>query len=254
MEVQLLRHATLLIVINGKRLLIDPMLGQAGVMPPIQNSPNPQRNPLVDLNIQLDLQKDIDGVLLTHTHRDHLDEAAIQQLPRNKLILCQPEDKDKLKRLGFLEVYQVVETFCWEGIIIHRTGGQHGTKEIAAQMAPVSGYVLQTSKEPCLYIAGDTIYCEEVSNALTQYQPSVVVVNAGGARFISGDPITMTAQDVAKVCRKAPKSKIIAVHMEAINHCLVSRTDLCAYLQQEGLVDQVLIPMDGEKITALISR
>ncbi|MBU2701739.1 hypothetical protein Ga0466249_002858 [Sporomusaceae bacterium BoRhaA] len=61
----------------------------------------------------------------------------------------------------------------------------------------------------------------------------------------------MTAQDVIKACRKAPKSKIIAVHMEAINHCLLSRSELYTCLQQEGLVDQVFIPMDGEKITLL---
>jgi len=78
---------------------------------------------------------------------------------------------------------------------------------------------------------------------------NVIVVNAGGARFTVGDPITMTPQDVAKVCRKARKSKVIAVHMEAINHCLVSRADLRTYLQQQGLIDQVSIPLDGEKIT-----
>lgn len=251
MEIQLLRHATLLVTINGKTLLVDPMLGQAGAMPPIENSPNPQRNPLVNLSIHLDLQKHVDGVLLTHTHGDHLDEAAIQQLPKNKPMLCQPEDEGKLKELGFLEVQRVVEEFCWQGIMIYRTGGQHGTGEIAAQMAPVSGYVLKTAGEPSLYIAGDTIYCEKVSHALTKYEPTVIVVNAGGARFTMGDPITMTAQDVTKVCQKAPKSKIIAVHMEAINHCLLSRRELYAYLQQEGVVDQVFIPMDGEKITLL---
>jgi L-ascorbate metabolism protein UlaG (beta-lactamase superfamily) len=249
MEVQLLRHATLLVTINEKKILVDPMLSHARVMPPIQNSPNAQRNPLVELSIQLDLQRDIDGVLLTHTHGDHLDEMAIEQLPKNKPVLCQPEDEDKLKKLGFLEVHRVVEQFCWQEIIIHRTDGEHGTGEIAEKMGPVSGYVLQTKGEPSLYIAGDTIYCEKVSNVLTRYEPNVIVVNAGGARFAVGDPITMTPQDVAKVCRKAQKSKVIAVHMEAINHCLVSRADLRTYLQQQGLIDQVSIPMDGDKIT-----
>jgi len=73
-----------------------------------------------------------------------------------------------------------------------------------------------------------------------------VVVNAGGARFNIGDPITMTEEDVVKVCRKAPQAKIIAVHMEAINHCLLSRADLLKHLEQEKLSHQVFIPMDGE--------
>jgi len=248
MEIQLLRHATLLVTINKKRLLVDPMLGRMGVMPPIQDSPNLKRNPLVELGASLDFLQNIDGVLLTHTHRDHFDEAAIEQLPKHKPILCQVEDKDKLKRLGFSNVCPVVDECCWQGITIHRTGGEHGTGEIAKKMAPVSGYVLQAEGEPSLYIAGDTIYCEEVASALLRYQPDIIVVNAGGARFITGDPITMAEQDVVSVCRQAPKSKVIAVHMDAINHCLVSRSQLYDYLEQEGVAGQVFIPMDGEKI------
>lgn len=247
MEVQLLRHATLIVTLNKKKLLVDPMLGGMGVMPPIQNSPNLQRNPLVELRIQLDFQN-IDTILLTHTHHDHFDETAIEKLPKDKPIICQPEDEDKLQRLGFLKVYSVTNELYWQGITINRTGGQHGIGEIAKKMAPVSGYVLQTEGEPSIYIAGDTIYCEEVATALFKYQPNIIVVNAGGARFITGDPITMSEQDVLKVCRQAQKSKVIAVHMEAINHCLVSREALYMCLEQESLVDQVFIPMDGEKI------
>lgn len=249
MKVQLLRHATVLVTINGKKLLVDPMLGAAKVMPPIANSPNNYPNPLVELSIQLDLQQDMDGVLLTHTHRDHFDEAAAEQLPRNKPILCQPEDKEKLEKLGFLEIYPITDKLCWEGIIIQRTGEQHGSGEIGIQMAPVSGYVLQVAGEPILYIAGDSIYCTEVSNVLARYQPSLIILNAGGARFNVGDPITMTAEDVVKVCRKAPKAQIIAVHMEAINHCLESRADLRTHLTEKGLINRVFIPIDGEMVT-----
>jgi len=251
MEIQLLRHATLLVTINRKKLLIDPMLGEARVMPPIANSPNNHRNPLVELSIQLNFQQDIDGVLLTHTHRDHFDDGAAEQLPKNKPILCQPADAEKLKILGFLEIYPIRDKLCWEGIIIQRTGGQHGTGEIGMKMAPVSGYVLQVEGEPSLYIAGDSIYCEEVSGVLSMYQPSLIIVNAGGARFNVGDPITMTAEDVAKVCRAAPNAQIIAVHMEAINHCLESRATLRTRLEQEGLMNQLSIPMDGESLTFL---
>lgn len=249
MKIQLLRHATLLVTIKGKKLLVDPMLGEAKVMPPIANSPNNHRNPLVELNVTLDFQQDIHGVLLTHTHRDHFDDAAAEKIPAHMPILCQPEDDGKLKKLGFLEIYPISDTLCWEGITIQRTGGQHGTGEIAAKMAPVSGYVLQAEGEPSLYIAGDSIYCEEVSRAITTYQPNLIIVNAGGARFNAGDPITMTAEEVVKVCRQAPKAQIIAVHMEAINHCIESRAVLRTLLNQVGLTSQATIPMDGETLT-----
>ena len=248
MRIQLLRHATLLITVNNKKLLVDPMLSTAGVMPPIDNSPNSDRNPLVELMAPPNFLQEIDAILLTHTHRDHLDEVAIKQLPKNKPILCQPEDDEMLRKSGFLNVCPIDTMFHWGQIKLTRTGGQHGTGTIAEKMAPVSGYVLNAIGEPLLYIAGDTIYCKEVEDIITKFQPALVVVNAGGARFNIGDPITMTKEDVVNVCRKAPHAKVIAVHMEAINHCLLSRAELRNHLEREDLSNQVFIPCDGETL------
>lgn len=248
MEIQLLRHATLLVSLNGKTLLIDPMLSQAEVMPPIVNSTNQRSNPLVELTCPQDFLQNIDAVLLTHMHRDHFDDAAAEQLPKDKLIFCQPEDEIKLKTLGFYQVTPIFKQNCWEGLTIIRTAGQHGTGEIGIAMSPVSGYILQGKGEPMLYIAGDTIYCAEVEYILGTYHPQVTVVNAGAAQFLNGDPITMTKEDVGNLCRYESETKVVAVHMEAINHCLLSRKSLSDYLKREGLHEKVLIPLDGEKI------
>ena len=115
-------------------------------------------------------------------------------------------------------------------------------------MGPVSGFVVQSEGSPSLYVAGDTIWCEEVEEALLAHRPDVVVVNAGAARFLEGDPITMTAEDVARVCRAAPEARVSAVHMEAINHCLLTRAELAGALEEQGLAGRVEIPADGEKL------
>ena len=80
-----------------------------------------------------------------------------------------------------------------------RTGGRHGTGAIAEMLAPVSGFVLRAEGEPTVYVAGDTIWCDEVRDAIDAHAPDVVVVNASGARFNEGDPIVMTVDDVAAV-------------------------------------------------------
>jgi L-ascorbate metabolism protein UlaG (beta-lactamase superfamily) len=113
---------------------------------------------------------------------------------------------------------------------------------------------LEAEGEPTLYIAGDTIWCTPVSDALTKFQPDVIVVNAGGARFLQGDPITMSGDDVVDVCQAAPESTVIAVHMEAINHCLLTRAQLREHLKEIHVNEQVLIPAEGEWITPLPSR
>ena len=113
-------------------------------------------------------------------------------------------------------------------------------------MAPVSGFVLRGPGEDPFYIAGDTIWCAEVQQSVGQFRPAAIVVNAGAARFLEGDPITMTHADVLSVCRAAPQAKVIAVHMEAINHCLLTRQQLAAEVQAAGAAGQVLIPKDGD--------
>lgn len=128
-----------------------------------------------------------------------------------------------------------------------RTDGRHGTGEIGEQMGPVSGFLVTAPGEPTLYLAGDTIWCDEVAEALDVHRPDVVVVNAGGARFVEGDPITMTADDVVAVARHAAGARVVAVHLEAVNHCLESRSELREPLDVEGLQERVSVPADGEE-------
>ena len=248
MKLNLFRHATLLLEFGGKKLLVDPMLSEKEAMPPIINSSNDRRNPLVDLTAPVGYLNEIGAVLLTHTHRDHFDDAAAKLLPKKIPVLCQPEDEAKLQGLGFEKVLPVEDATCWEGITLLRTGGQHGTGEIGKMMSPVSGFVLKATDEPTLYIAGDTIYCREVETVLHEQRPNIAVLNGGGARFTSGDPITMTAGDVVKVLDFAPDTRVVVVHLDAINHCLNTRDDFRQLLQQQILAERVLIPADGDTL------
>ena len=194
------------------------------------------------------LLQETDAVLVTHTHQDHWDERAAALLPKDLQILCQPEDEELIRSSGFFEVTPVTEETELGGIRFTRTGGRHGTGEIGEKMGPVSGFVLRSAEAPSLYIAGDTIWCPQVELALSSYEPDVVVLNAGAARFLSGDPITMTAEDVILVSRALPGARILAVHMESINHCLLTRDELKEKLEGEGLSGQVEVPADGESI------
>jgi L-ascorbate metabolism protein UlaG (beta-lactamase superfamily) len=246
MRLRLLRHATLLIEYNARRLIVDPMLDDAGARPAVQNSPNPRKNPLVSL--PMPAEDAIDGaeaVLVTHTHSDHWDGTAAGLLAKDLPLFGQVEDEGKFRAQGFGNVRVVRPSVGWNGIEIIRTGGQHGRGEIGKAMAPVSGFVLQAAGEPTVYIAGDTIWCDEVAEALRQRKPAIVVVNTGAAQFLEGGPITMSADDVIATCQAAAGAQVVAVHMEAINHCLLTRADL-AFQLEAARVGPVAIPGDGE--------
>ncbi|HEY6961484.1 MAG TPA: MBL fold metallo-hydrolase [Gaiellaceae bacterium] len=216
MKVQLVRHATLLIESSIGRILVDPMLRAAGTSPPIENTPNPRPNPLVDLPMRADeVLEGVDLCIVTHLHRDHFDDLVPLDLP----ILTQPESASELRSRGHTNV-------ATEHGSIPMTRGRHGTGDIGRAMGPVSGWVVDG-----VYIAGDTVLCDEVWAALDTHRPRTTIVNAGGARFDEGDPITMTADDV----RQLP-GDVVVVHLEAINHCLEPRS---AYAG-------AIVPSDGE--------
>ncbi len=248
-RVRLLRHATCVIRYGGRTLLLDPLLSDAGVLPPIARSPNQRPNPLVPLPVPAAPVLDgVEACLVTHTHSDHWDTAATTLVPKDLTLLVQPPDAAKFAAWGFKASQSVAESVTWRDIKVSRTGGQHGRGAVGERLAPVSGFVLSASGQPTLYIAGDTIWCPEVAAAIDTHTPDIIIVNAGAAQFLEGGVITMDIEDVVQVCRAAPRARVIAVHMEAINHCLLTRSALRAGFAQAGVRTPLLVPADGEEL------
>jgi L-ascorbate metabolism protein UlaG (beta-lactamase superfamily) len=249
MELTLIRNATVRLEMGGRRLLVDPMLDPAGARPPIAGTPEPRPNPLVELpRPAAEVLARVDALLLTHLHADHLDDTAVRELESRLPIACQPPDEPVLRERGFTDVRPVDGGIDLGGIGVARTAGRHGTGALGDRLGPVSGYVLRAPGEPVLYVAGDTIWCEEVEHALAEHDPEVVVVNAGAARFLEGDPITMDAGDVVRTAQAAPRATLVAVHLEALNHCPLRRSELRTAVDEAGVGGRVRIPADGETL------
>jgi L-ascorbate metabolism protein UlaG (beta-lactamase superfamily) len=249
MRITLVRHATLLIDLGGTRFLIDPALDPAGSQPPIEDTPNPAPNPLVALPASpAQVVAGVDAVIVTHLHQDHLDATAGNLIMR-LAVYCQPSDVARLALAGLsataLEGPQVIGA-----VSVVRTPGRHGTGALGDSLGPVCGVVLSADDEPTVYVAGDTVLCDEVRAVIADQRPEVVVVNAGSARLTAGDPITMTADDVIGVARIANEAAIIVAHMEAFNHCVLTRRELRARIASEGLTDRIHVLDDGTAIAA----
>ena len=235
MRLTLVRSATVILELASRRILVDPMLDDVGARPPIEGTRNQVANPTVPLPFPAEeVVRGIDAVLVTHRHRDHLDGRAQELLPRDVPVLCQPEDEEALRALG-LATQPVMETLEWDGLRITRTPARHGSGRMAELLAPVSGFVLDD-----LYLAGDTVWYEAVAETIERHRPRVAIVNAGGAEFSEGGLIVMGIDDVREVAERVPT--VVAVHMEALNHCFLTREALRA------AVPAVLVPEDGEQL------
>lgn len=235
MRLTLVRNATIILELRGKRILVDPMLDDAGARPPIEQTANPVRNPTVPLPFPAEeAVRGLDAAIVTHRHRDHLDARGEELLPRDIPVFCQPEDELALRALG-LDARRVENELGWGGIRIARTPARHGSGAVGDALAPVSGYLLDD-----LYLAGDTVWYESVAETIDRHRPRVAVVNAGGAQFLEGGLIVMGIDDVREVASRVPT--VVAVHLEALNHCFLTRAAL------REAVPGVLVPEDGETL------
>ena len=257
---QHIRNATGRLNYAGKTFLIDPMLAEKGRYAGFEGTLNSHlRNPLVELPMKAeDTFKDIDAIILTHTHEDHWDEVAQKILPKSIKIFVQHErDGDLLKAQGFTNItsLSLEKPVEFEGIILNKTGGSHGTTEMYAvpQLAEIldeaMGVIFQAKGHTTVYLVGDTVWTAEVNKAINRYKPDVMIMNTGDARTLAfpNDGIIMGLQDVAHARQMLPNTKLITVHMDAVNHMSVYRKDLRQFVQANKL-ENVVIPEDGETV------
>jgi len=250
MNITQIRNATQLITYGGSRFLIDPMLADKDASPGFAGSARAElRNPRTALPLPLATLLDVDAIIVTHTHLDHWDDAAAALIPKSMLIFVQNEsDRDLLREQGFSQLKVLGETTHFGDITLIKTDGQHGpdeayaNAELAGRLGDACGLVFMHPQEKTLYLAG-------VETALRQYQPDVVVLNAGWAHIIGVGAIIMGSEDLLRTHRIVPQARIIATHMEAVNHCLLTRAELREYVDINQFGELVSIPQDGETVT-----
>ncbi|SFG31799.1 L-ascorbate metabolism protein UlaG, beta-lactamase superfamily [Halobacillus alkaliphilus] len=249
MNIHQIRNATIVVEYSGKKFLIDPMLAEKGTYPPFPNAlRQEQNNPLVSLPTSIEsIIQDIDAVIVTHLHPDHWDDAAKEALPKEIKVFSQnEEDATEIRNDGFENVEVLQEDTVFEGIQLIKTKGEHGRGEILKFAGLVCGVVLKHSLEKTLYVAGDTVWYEEVQTVIDTHKPEIIVVNAGDNQFFEGGSLVMGKDDVYEVYKTAPNSTIIAVHMEAVNHWTLSREELKSFANEKGISSNLLVPNDGD--------
>lgn len=248
MKITLIRNATLRLEYAGHTLVIDPYFAAAKSLPSYAGR---SKNPLVDLPIApLAILDGTEAVLISHTHTDHFDALAQEMLPKNMPLFCQPADEALIRRKGFTDVTVVGEAVQWQNIRIQRTEGRHGSSNaVLSDMGVVSGFVLRAENEPTLYLAGDTVWYDAIAKIVSETQPDVIVSHSGGAMWGDDELIVMDAEQTIALCKYAPQSKIVAVHLEALDHCTVTRQALSVAADKAKVsAQQLFIPTDGESI------
>lgn len=146
LTIDFLGHSTLVIELDGIRLITDPAVrGRIG--PLRRTTHEPERRHL----------DGIDAVLVSHLHWDHLDLPSLRRIPGNPLVVVPRGAGRWLRGQGF---DRVVETSAGEqvsiaGLTVSAVPARHGgTRPPAGPTALALGFVIRGRRT--VYFAGDT--------------------------------------------------------------------------------------------------
>lgn len=254
MQITQIRNATILIQYGGIRFLLDPVLAEKDSYPGFPGTYNDHlRWPKVDLPFPITEVIDVDAVIVTHTHEDHWDEAAIEAIRKDMPVFAQHEDDARLiGKAGFTDVRILSQNSAFGGVSLIKTPGRHCSDRefgaIGERLGEVCGVIFQSGDEKTLYLAGDTVWNRYVEDTLIRYSPEVIILNSGDAQIPGIGSIIMNKEDVYMVFKAAPRATIIASHMDAVNHAALTRARLRDYSAKTGMTDRLMVPEDGETL------
>ncbi len=79
-----------------------------------------------------------------------------------------------------------------------------------------------------IYWAGDTILYDGIRDLIKTLEPDIILTHSCDACIQDSSPIVMDGPMTLEVCRLAPQARVIAIHMEALDHATVTRKELRA--------------------------
>ena len=139
-------HSSVVIELDGVRLLTDPVT-RARVGPLRRVEPVPARDRL----------RDIDAVLISHLHWDHLDVPSLRELGRDLPMFVPAGSGAWMRATGFGDVRELAvgEEAAVGGVVVRAVPAIHsGFRPPLGPTAPPLGFVVRGGRS--IYFAGDT--------------------------------------------------------------------------------------------------
>ena len=165
-------HATVLIELDGLRLLTDPVL-----RPRIAHL---RRHGALDTTAL----RDIDVVLVSHVHYDHLDRGSLRKLPTRTTIVAPRGAKRVLRRFPDVREVDVGDEVSVGRVRIEATPALHTSSRATVRWTPSLGFLLHGSRQ--VYFAGDTDLFPEMELLAGSLDLALLPVAGWGPRLPPG--------------------------------------------------------------------
>jgi L-ascorbate metabolism protein UlaG (beta-lactamase superfamily) len=182
-------HATVLIDMDGVRILTDPLL----------------RSRVAHLRrigkVNTSALRDVDAVLLSHLHYDHLDIPSLQRLGRDVLLVVPRGAKRLLEKKGFGSVTElgVGDELRLGALVVRGTPAVHDPGRLPfGTRAQAMGHIIEGTRS--VYFAGDTDLFEGLT-ALAPVDVALVPIWGWGPTIGPGHMNPAEAADAVRMLR-----------------------------------------------------
>ena len=217
MQITLIGHSTVLIEAGGMKILTDPFFKTWG------NPAYRRSSPPACSRQEL---KDVDLVLVSHTHWDHVDRQYFKLIGKVVPVFASSLLEGLVKLSG---AQNVVALQPWE----HRKfDGLTLTAVPAIHLAPASGFIIQIEGKT-VYFAGDTFYGRFVEKIAREFPIIDIALLPVSTYRI---PMTMSEDGALKAVKMLKPGVIVPIHLGLEPRLPIMRTRQTA----EGFSKKVL--------------
>lgn len=224
-----LGHSTFLITTpEGARILVDPWVMQNPACPDSLKDPG-----------------DLDGMLVTHGHFDHIADAVELAKSKSPQVVSIPETSHWLRSKGVENLVEMNKGGTVEvaGTKVHMTHAVHSCGitdgDEIVYGGEAAGYVIEFSNGFKLYHAGDTAVFSDMALIGKLLEPDLALLPIG-------DHYTMGPRSAAEAVRLLGLKHVVPMHFGTFPVLVGTPADLRAAAGDvEGLVVEELEPGDS---------
>src|ERR1017187_7975915 len=246
-----LGHTSLLMEMGGRRYLLDPVLSERASM---VSSIGPKRMHPSPLSIG-DI-REIDAVILSHDHYDHMDYKTIKHLVKSDAIFYAPHGVGKILKKWGAKPGNVHELNWWDEIkdgenTIAATPARHfaGRGLTKRNTTLWCSYVIMNEHQR-VYFGGDSGIMPQYVEIGEKYGPFDLTIMPIGAYDVAWHDMHLFPAEAVDAHIQLKGNKLLPVHWAAFDLSLHPRSEPMEQLVSSALEHgiELLTPKVGEKV------
>ncbi|VXC34346.1 MBL fold metallo-hydrolase [Arthrobacter sp. 8AJ] len=253
-NVTLVGGPTAIIDYGGLRILVDPTFD-----PPASYGPEVVGAPVTIVRnvppaFTPDELGDVDVVLVTHDHHDHLDSSGRELASSVSATFTTEHVARSIPGAQGLSEWETRTVKSPDGrdVSITAVPAIHGPEHLRDALGPVIGFVISSPGDRIIYISGDNASIEPVHEVAAKFPDiAVALLFAGGPSFEVFDGVYLAFSDEMAVAAAEilENATILPIHADSWEHFSQTAESMKKLATDKGIGERVIALTPGQMAT-----